>query len=151
MLQTRAFVQRSKGKNWRYKQNTRMLGLSCRRLALGAARRGARGVVRGGAEWICSASRWSARTRAASRHSSRDDKVPLTEQIEEIATLPFHHVRYLIKACLPQYALNQPLSSSFPAVSSAEWIGPPVSRSGTQASRKSSSETMLCFQNASKI
>lgn len=50
-------LQRSKEKNWRYKQNTRMLGLSRRRLALGAARRGARGVARGGVEWICSASR----------------------------------------------------------------------------------------------
>jgi len=49
MPQTRASVRRSKGKDRRYKLNDGTLGLSRRRLAPGAARRGARGVAGGGA------------------------------------------------------------------------------------------------------
>jgi hypothetical protein len=48
MPQTRAYVRRSKGKDRRYKLNDGALGLSRRRLAPGAARRGARGVAGGG-------------------------------------------------------------------------------------------------------
>jgi superfamily II DNA helicase RecQ len=96
MPQSRAAIRRRKRNDRRYKQNDSVLSPIRHN---GVARRGGRGIARGGAS--------EGDLPGPEHHPEiqlRNEEAPLTEQIEEIATLPFYRVQHLIKACdLPQH------------------------------------------------
>ena len=96
MPQTKAAVRRSKGKDRRYRQNDGMLGQSRRRGAPGIAYRGAGGAARrGGGGFVQRQDDLSGQEQHPNIQPGNDE-APLTEQIEEIATLPFHRVQSLV-------------------------------------------------------
>jgi hypothetical protein len=101
MPQTRASARRRKGKDRRYKQNNGTLGPSRRNGTLGVARWGGRSVARRGASGFARSQGDLPRPEQHTEIQLRDDEAPLTEQIEEIATLPFYRVQYL--SGLPQH------------------------------------------------
>jgi hypothetical protein len=85
-----------KGNDRRYKQNNGTSGPSCRR--------GAGGLARGGESGFVPRQGDLPRPEQHPDIRSREDEAPIAEQIEEIATLPFHRVQHLVKACgLPQH------------------------------------------------
>jgi helicase-like protein/RAD3-like DEAD/DEAH box helicase len=85
-----------KGNDRRYKQNNGTIGPS--------RRRGAGGIARGGGSGFVPPQCDLPGPEQHPAIRSREDEAPIAEQIEEIATLPFHRVQHLIKACgLPQH------------------------------------------------
>ena len=83
MSRSRASFRKTKGKDRRFKQNDGVLDPSCRNEA-------ARGIARGGASGFV---RCEGDLPGPGQHPEiqlRDEEGPLTEQIEEIATLPFY-------------------------------------------------------------
>ena len=100
MPQSKASHRKRKGNDRRFKQN----GVLDPIRHNGVARKGGRGIARGGASGFV---RCEGDLPGPEHHPEiqlRDEEAPLAEQIEEVTTLPFYRVQHLIKACnLPQH------------------------------------------------